>query len=137
MDIINVFTLIIYSDRSKKGLNTATICSGLRYFFKNHRAPLLYPHIFKCLMKDSSRIKGKHDRFTVRRQLHKWLPEMHEICQLKLRIKIILQLFSAITTQSIIKNITMQNSKEYKPRHDLLRSTISPRDHWKQCASLC
>lgn len=46
------------------------------------------------------------------RQLQKWLPELHEIFQLKLRIKIILQLFSVITTQSIIQNITQQNHKK-------------------------
>jgi len=37
---------------------------------------------------------------------------MHQIFQLKLRIKIILQLFSVMTTQGIIKNIRRQNQRE-------------------------
>lgn len=37
---------------------------------------------------------------------------MHQILQLKLRIKIVLQLFPVITTKGIIKNITGQNQKE-------------------------
>lgn len=36
---------------------------------------------------------------------------MHQVLQLKLRIKIILQLFPVITTKGIIKNITGQTQK--------------------------